>query len=50
MESIYEHTGGIPRRINRLCDICLLSSFSANLNQIDKTVVEEEARALGAKT
>lgn len=49
VESIYEHTGGIPRRINRLCDICLLSGFAKNLNQIEESTVLEEARELGAK-
>lgn len=48
MESIYEHTGGIPRRINRLCDICLLSGFAKNLDQIDDAVVLEEAKGLSA--
>ncbi|MCX5703939.1 MAG: AAA family ATPase [Candidatus Omnitrophica bacterium] len=46
---IYEHTGGIPRRINRLCDICLLSGFIKSLNQIDVPVILEEAKALGSK-
>lgn len=49
IEHIYEHTGGIPRRINRLCDICLLSGFAKNLNQIDQSIVLEEARGLGSK-
>jgi general secretion pathway protein A len=49
IEAVYEHTGGIPRRINRLCDVCLLSGFSQNLTQIDRLVVIEEAKGLGAK-
>lgn len=49
MESIYEHTGGIPRRINRLVDICLLSGFAKNSSQIDKTIVLEEVKGLGYK-
>jgi len=49
VESIYEHTGGIPRRINRLCDICLLSGFAKNLNQIDESTVLGEAKGLGAR-
>ena len=49
VEYTYEHTGGIPRRINRLCDICLLSGFVKNLNQIDESIVSEEARGLGGK-
>lgn len=49
MELIYEHTGGIPRRINRLCDICLLSGFAKNINEIDKQTVLEEAKGLGVR-
>lgn len=44
MEAIYEHSGGIPRRINRLCDMCLLSGFAKNLSQINESIVLEEAR------
>lgn len=46
VESIFERTGGIPRRINRLCDICLLSGFAKKLTQIDKMIVSEEAASL----
>lgn len=49
MEAIFEHTGGIPRRINRLCDICLVAGFGKNLGQIDKPTVQEEAKGLGGK-
>lgn len=44
--SIYERAGGIPRRINRLCDMCLLSGFAKNANQIDNQIVLEEAKGL----
>jgi general secretion pathway protein A len=47
LEYTYEHTGGIPRRINRLCDTCLLSGFAKRLNQIDVSLVAEEAKGLG---
>lgn len=49
MEHVYEHTGGIPRRINRLSDICLLSGFAKKLDQIDDSIIVEEARGLGVK-
>ncbi len=49
LESIYEYTGGIPRRINRLCDMCLLAGFAKRSNQIDKSIVAEEAGDLGIK-
>lgn len=37
---IAAHTGGIPRRINHYCDICLLIGFSRQLQKIDGEVVE----------
>jgi len=49
VEAIYEHASGIPRRINRLCDVSLLSGFAKNLKQIDESIVLEEARDLEAK-
>jgi len=39
---IQEHSGGIPRVINHLCDICLLSGFSMKANVIDARMVEQE--------
>ncbi len=44
--AIYESTGGIPRRINRLCDICLLSAMSVGARTVEGPVVTDEARAL----
>ena len=49
VECIYEHTGGIPRRINRLSDICLLAGFSKAVDRIDESVVLEEVKGLGVK-
>ncbi len=46
IDAIYENTGGIPRRINQLCDACLLAGFAKKLNQIDKPTVLEEIREL----
>lgn len=44
MQSIYERTSGIPRRINRLCDLCLLSGFGKGLSLIDESIVLEETK------
>jgi len=44
--AIYESTGGIPRRINRLCDICLLSAMGAGVHTVEAALVNDEARAL----
>lgn len=46
-ELIYDRTGGIPRRINRLCDVCLLAGFAKNQKTIDKDIILEEAKSLG---
>ncbi|TWU27832.1 ExeA family protein [Bythopirellula polymerisocia] len=35
LELAHQLTGGIPRRINRLCDLALLVSFAAQESQID---------------
>ena len=45
---IYEHSGGIPRRINRICDLSLLSGFGKNVNVVDKAIVEEELSSFGS--
>ncbi len=44
---IYERSGGIPRRINRLCDTCLLSGMINDVKEITDSVVLEEAKDLG---
>ena len=40
IELIAAHTGGTPRRINHLCDICLLLGFSRQLQRVDRGVVD----------
>jgi general secretion pathway protein A len=44
---IFEHSGGIPRRINRLCDLCLLAGFGQKVNQINEEIVNNEWQSLG---
>ncbi len=44
--SIVNYSGGIPRRINRLCDLCLLSGFAAKVDKIDDDIVKDEIKAL----
>lgn len=41
---IYEYSGGVPRRINRLCDICLLAGFSKSVEMVGKDIVQEEIK------
>ena len=40
VEKIYEHTGGVPRKINNLCDLSLLIGFSTNEKIINPKIVE----------
>ncbi len=41
---IYDNSGGIPRRINRLCELCLLAGFAKQAKVVDKNIVQEEIR------
>lgn len=42
---IFQHTGGIPRRINTICDFALMSGFAKKVNKIEadliKTVIKD---------
>jgi general secretion pathway protein A len=44
VKSIYDYSGGIPRRINRLCDMCLLAGFARKAQLIDNNIVQEEIK------
>jgi len=37
---VYNYSGGIPRRINTLCDLVLLSGFAKKIQKIDADFVE----------
>ncbi len=39
---IQENSGGIPRHINHLCDICLLSGFGKKISLINEEIVLQE--------
>lgn len=41
MESIHKISGGIPRRINKICDLCLLVSSMNNAKIINNKIVED---------
>ncbi len=42
ISSIFNYSGGIPRSINRICDICLLAGFVKRVDKIDDDIVQEE--------
>lgn len=46
VSAIFNYSGGIPRRINRLCDMCLLAGFARNVDKIDDDIVQEEMKEL----
>jgi len=46
LSAIYEYSGGIPRRINRLCDLCLLSGFAKQTTTINQEMIQEEIASL----
>ena len=42
MELIYDRSGGLPRMINRICDLGLLAGFTKNADLVDgETILEE---------
>lgn len=49
IEFIYESTGGILRRINRICDLALLSGFSHKDNKIDLGLLQAQAMGVEDK-
>lgn len=44
---IYDRTGGIPRRINNICNLALLEAFSANKDAVDEECVNEALNTQG---
>lgn len=38
---IYKKTGGIPRRINHLCDLALFAGFGKNVKVVDDNLINE---------
>jgi general secretion pathway protein A len=45
--SVFENSGGIPRRINQICDMCLLAGFNGGVRQVDRKVAEDVVSSLG---
>jgi len=37
---IFERSGGIPRRVNRICDLSLLNGFAKKAKTVDKDLVK----------
>jgi general secretion pathway protein A len=43
---IYDQSGGIPRRINQICDMALLTGFGKQAQLINEDIVMEVVRDL----
>jgi len=44
---IYEKSGGIPRRINHICDLSLLTGFGRKVEKIDSSIVDKATKEFG---
>ena len=49
-DGIFAHSGGVPRRINTLCDRTLLAAFLGEQHRVTAEQVEEAAAELGEET
>lgn len=38
--AIYKNTGGVPRLVNQLCDLCLVYAFTAGARQVSQLTVD----------
>jgi type II secretory pathway predicted ATPase ExeA len=46
MQAVHELSGGLPRRINRLCDFALVVGFAEGLGLIDARQIESVSSEL----
>lgn len=46
LRAVYDKSGGIPRRINHICDLALLTGFGRKLANIDEHVISEVTKDL----
>ena len=47
IKPIYENSGGIPRRINQICDMSLVTGFAKKADKVDEEIVQEAVNSLG---
>ena len=40
IKKIYDHSKGVPRNVNNLCDLSLLLGYSQNETSINSTIIE----------
>lgn len=46
-KTVHSRSGGIPRRINRICDLGLLTGYGKGVKHIDNEIIEESLKSLG---
>jgi len=49
LEAIQLHAAGIPRRINRLCDMAMMIGYAQDIQKIDESVIELAQQELSAR-
>lgn len=47
LKAVYENSGGIPRRVNQICDMSLFTAFGRKVENIDRETVQEAVDSLG---
>ena len=47
LKPIYENSGGIPRRINQICDMSLITGLNYEAKIIDEKIVNEAVESIG---
>jgi general secretion pathway protein A len=47
LDIIFKQSGGVPRNINTLCDLCLLIGYMDRAAIIDRKIVERAAAERG---
>jgi general secretion pathway protein A len=48
MEALYQCSRGVPRQINRLCDLAMLIGYAEDQRQIDAPAIEAVSQELVA--
>ena len=46
LDTVFQWSGGIPRNINRLCDLCLLIGFMDRAQNVDEKIAQRAAADL----
>src|SRR3990172_3533795 len=47
LDLIYERSGGIPRRINQICDMGMFTAYTKKALTVDDSIIKEALQNLG---